>query len=133
LICSEAVYHALGGGGGGGGGGGCVGETTPDIAGASSLQFSVCITHEGVSQGTYTYMAKNVGTSSMMMRVEMSNGYNLVDIVNGAQQKAWEYSDGQWQDLSDTFLAQLDAWNSTWQGYIVSCQVSNVTLVQQIL
>jgi hypothetical protein len=62
-------------------------------------------------------MAKNVGTSSMMIRVEISNGYNVIDIVNGAQQKAWEYSGDQWQDLSDTFSAQWDAWKLTWQGY----------------
>jgi uncharacterized protein (UPF0333 family) len=108
------VYLAMSNTGENGGNGG--GET-PDVEGATSLQFSVAITAEGESIGTYTYMAKNIGTSDMMIRVEMSNGYELVDIVNGAEQKAWEYMAGEWTDLSDTFSDQWDAWDSTWQGY----------------
>lgn len=106
------VYLATQSGGGGGGGG-----TTPDVAGASSLQFSVDITG-GESQGTYKYMAKNIGTSSMMIRVEITSADgDVIYIVNGAQQKAWGYSGGEWVDLSDTFSDQWDAWNSMWVGY----------------
>lgn len=91
-----AVYLATRSGGGGGAGG------------ASSLQFSVSVTHKGVTRGTYTYMAKNAGTSSMMMRIESttSSGENITYIVNEAQQKALVHSDGQWQDLSDAFTTQ---------------------------
>lgn len=108
------VYFATRGGGGGGGGGG---GTTPDIAGASSLQFSVDITG-GESAGTYKYMAKNIGTSSMMIRVEIASAEgDVIYIVNGAQQKAWGYSGGEWIDLSDTYSDQWDAWNAMWVGY----------------
>jgi hypothetical protein len=106
------VYLATQSGGGGGGG------ATTGVAGASSLQFSISVTQGGVSQGTYKYMAKNIGTSSMMIRVEITSADgDLIYIVNGAQQKAWGYSGGEWIDLSDTFSDQWDAWNSTWAGY----------------
>jgi FlaG/FlaF family flagellin (archaellin) len=107
------VYLATLGGGGGGGGG-----TTPNIAGATSLQFSIDLTSGGSSLGTYTYMAKNIGTSSMMIRVEITSADgDLIYIVNGAQQKAWGYASGEWMDLSDTFSDQWNSWNSTWVGY----------------
>jgi hypothetical protein len=109
------VYLATQSGGGGGGGGG----TTTGIAGASSLQFSVSATHAGVSQGTYTYMAKNLGTSNLMIRIEAttSTGDNFIYIVNGAQQKAWMCSNGEWLDLSDAFTTQWNTWDSQWEGY----------------
>jgi hypothetical protein len=88
-----------------------------NVAGASSLQFTVDVTG-GSSQGTYKYMAKNVGTSSMMIRVEMTTSSgNFVEIINGAQQKAWIYQNGAWTDLSSTFSDQWSSWSSTWTGY----------------
>ena len=106
---AAGVYLATQSGGGGGG--------TTGVTGASSLQFSVDVTG-GSSQGTYKYMAKNIGTSSMMIRVEITSADgDVIYIVNGAQQKAWGYSGGEWIDLSDTFSDQWDAWNSTWAGY----------------
>jgi hypothetical protein len=85
------------------------------IAGASSLQFSVTVTYNGTTQGNYTYMAKNAGTSNMTIRIETTNtaGLNIIYIVNGAQNKAWVYSNGQWQDLSDAFTTQWTTWS--WQ------------------
>ena len=110
-----------------GGGGGPSPTATPsptstpsgtDVQGASSLQFSVDVTAGGTSQGTYKYSAKNIGTSNMMIRVEVtSTAGNFVYIVNGAQQKAWAYQDNAWTDLSSTYSAQWSAWESTWSGY----------------
>jgi hypothetical protein len=116
---AAGVYLATqsGGGGGGGGGGGSGGGGTTGVTGASSLQFTVDVTG-GSSQGTYKYMAKNIGTSNMMIRIEItSSSGNLVYIVNGAQQKAWAYQNNEWADLSSTFSDQWSAWNSTWTGY----------------
>lgn len=90
-----------------------------DIAGASSLQFSVDITG-GETAGTYKFMAKNIGESNMMVRVEMSNGYELIDIINGADQTAWESVDGTWMDLSADYATMFDAWDSTLTGYKTS-------------
>src|SRR3989304_6732094 len=111
VVAAVGVYLATQGGGDGGDG------TTPDVAGASSLQFSVDLTSGGESLGTYKYMVKNAGTSSMMIRVEITSSEgDLVYTVNGAQQKAWGYVAGEWQDFFDTFSAQWDSWGSTWEG-----------------
>jgi hypothetical protein len=105
------------------GGGGATPTPSPsatpsgaDVAGASSLQFSVDITG-GASAGTYTFMAKNIGTSDMMIRVEASDDYELIDIVNGAQQKAWESVNGEWTDYSATYADQFNVWDSTLTAY----------------
>jgi len=109
-----------------GGGGGATPTPSPsatptgaDVAGASSLQFSVQITG-GETAGTYKFMAKNIGESNMMIRVEMSNGYELIDIINGANQTAWESVDGTWMDLSADYATMFDAWDSTLASYKTS-------------
>jgi hypothetical protein len=83
------------------------------IAGARSLQFSVTITDNETTLGDYTYMAKNVGTSNMTIRIETTNTQNqsVIYIVDGAQKKAWYYSNGQWRDLSDAFNTQWTMWS----------------------
>jgi hypothetical protein len=124
-VVGVAAYWAMSSGGGedGGGngvidGGGNGDETTVDVAGASSLQFSVRVTPAGMDSEEYTYMIKNAGTSSLMMRIEMeSSGDNWVYIINGAQEKAWVYSEGEWVDFSDLFPTYWDTWNSAWEGY----------------
>lgn len=57
----------------------------------------------------------------MMVKVEgtfSEDNQNVIYIVNGAQQKAWMYSDNQWTDLTEDFQSQWDTWSSTWQGYM---------------
>lgn len=115
-VVSVGVYLYMSGGGGNGG------EptptpTAPDVEGASNLQFSVEVTSEGTSLGIQTYRAKNIGTSNMMIRVEMTNGYNMTEIVNAAQQKAWTCTDGECTDVSETFEDLWDSWSTTWSGY----------------
>jgi hypothetical protein len=77
--------------------------TTADVAGESM---------------DYTYSVKNAGTSSMMMRIEMqSAGDSFTYIINGALQKAWIYSGGEWTDFSEMYQTYWETWNSAWQGY----------------
>jgi hypothetical protein len=110
-VVGVAAYWALSSGGGNNNGGTSVGD-------ASSLQFSVSIVREGESYET-SYSAKNIGTSDLMIRVDIpTTEGDLVYIVNGAQQKAWEYVGDEWNDLSDDFSAQWDLWHLTWQGYM---------------
>ncbi len=94
--------------------------TGADIAGASSLQYSVAVTSGGVSQGSYTYYGKNAGTANFMMRIDYtdSSGTQGAFIINSAQQKAWSYSDGTWTDVSASYTMQYDTWNTLWQGYV---------------
>ena len=93
--------------------------TGADIAGASSLQYSVEVTSGGVSQGSYTYYGKNAGTDNFMMRIDYTDdtGSQGAFIINSAQQKAWAYSDGEWTDVSAAYSMQYDTWNTLWQGY----------------
>jgi hypothetical protein len=93
--------------------------TGADIAGASSLQYTVSVTSGGVSQGSYTYYGKNAGTANFMMRIDFtdSTGTKGGFIINSAQQKAWSYSDGSWTDVSAAYTTQYNTWNTLWQGY----------------
>jgi hypothetical protein len=86
------------------GGGENGGEETPDIAGATSLQFDVIATVEG-DQQNYKFMAKNLGTSEVMMRVE------LVDLT-GAEFIYSTYWD-MWDPTLDDYKTNLADWTST--------------------
>ena len=103
------VILATRGGGGGGGTGG-------NVAGASSLQFNADVTAGGTTT-TYNYSAKNIGTSNAMLRIEgTSSEGNFIYIINGAQQQAWIYADGEWTDYSSYFSTYWSTWNSTFTG-----------------
>ncbi len=92
----------------------------PNVAGASSLQYSVSLTEAGVNQGSYTYSGKNAGTTNFMLRIDFTDtsGNQTIYIMNGAEQKAWIYSDGQWQDISAAYATQANIWTPMWQGYV---------------
>ena len=95
------------------------GITNADIAGASSLKFSIDVTSGGVKQGTYTYMAKNAGTNNLMLRIEITDtsGTTSIYIFNGAQQKAWTYGGTQWTDISAAYSSQFSTWYASFAGY----------------
>jgi len=94
------------------------GGTEVNVEGASSLQFKVSVDLVDADDVEYSYMVKNAETDNLMLRIEMeSEGEELIYIVNGAQQKAWVYSDGEWVDLSDAFPSYWDTWSSAWEGY----------------
>ena len=86
------------------------------VENATSLQLSVDITPEVDPLQTYIYSAKNIGTSELMIRLEITTS-DLIYIVNGADQTAWEYAAGNWTDLSDTFSTQWDMWSASMDGY----------------
>jgi hypothetical protein len=98
--------------------------TGVNVAGASSLQFTVSVTNSsGGTTSSYTYSAKNAGTTNMMIRVEFtdpSSGGSFVYIVNGAQQKAWMQTGGQWIDLTSSFSDEFSNWDSTFKDYQTS-------------
>ena len=62
-----------------------------------------------------------------MMRIDStdSSGDQSTFIINGAQQKAWSYSNGEWTDLSDVYSLQYSTWNTLWQGYVNSLAAWN--------
>jgi hypothetical protein len=91
-----------------------------DIQQASSLKFSMSST--GTSESyAYTLEAKNIGTQDMMLRVEGTLpgvSQNVIYIINGVQQKAWMYSNGQWIDISSTYSDQWSTWTSLFNRYV---------------
>ncbi len=120
-VAGVGVYLYMSGSGGNGGGATPTPTASaPDVEGASSLQFKVEVTSEGSSY-TNTYIAKNIGTSDMMIRIEIESadgdfGY----ILNGAEEKAWTYEEGEWTDISDMFSDQWSLWSATYEGYQTS-------------
>jgi hypothetical protein len=81
---------------------------TPGIEDATSLQFDV-----STSEKDITLMAKNLGTSEVMLRVEesYSDGSEFIYIINQAEQGAWANFDGSWTDVSTDFAVY---WDDTW-------------------
>jgi hypothetical protein len=57
-----------------------------------------------------------------MMRIDVTDadGTQSILILNGAEQKAWTYSDGEWTDISIAYTSQFNIWNGLWQGYVNS-------------
>jgi hypothetical protein len=88
----------------------------PNVAGASSIQFSVSLSADTPSalRGTYKFYGKNVETASFMMRMEFTDlsNYQSTIILNGAQQKAWEYSGGKWSEIP-----AYGTYDNVWKGY----------------
>ncbi len=88
------------------------------VTGASSIKFNVSFTTAVQMVNDYTFSVKNTGTTTMMMRIEgIISNQSALYIINGAQQKAWNYSNGKWTDLSPAFSAQYDLWSETWREY----------------
>ena len=110
IIVVAAVVGVLlatrGGGGSGGGSGGT------SVAGASSLQFNADIAVNATTTYKYTYYAKNIGTSNAMVRVEISDGISMIEIVNEAQQQAWVCENGAWTNATGSFSNYWSAINS---------------------
>jgi hypothetical protein len=118
VVVVGGVYFAMniGKGGIGPAGGGNSG-----VSSASSLQYTVSVTNSsGGSEGTWTYYAKNIGTSSLLMRIEYTTaGTDYIYVVNGVQQKVWVALNGFWVDESSTYNSQLNTWNNAFNGWVV--------------
>ncbi len=97
-------------------------EPEPEPTGiedATSLTFTVDIIG-GDNNGTYVYNAKNIGTSDMMIRVDIpvpAYDMTIIYIVDQGEQKAWGDEGAGWTDLSSDFQIHWDAWESTFSGY----------------
>ncbi len=94
--------------------------SNPNVAEASSLKFTVSYTATDTDDSfTYTYSAKNIGQSNMMIRIEGNSAEegDAVIILNGAKQKAWTYSDGEWTDISIIYETYWDTWKNMFSSY----------------
>lgn len=79
-----------------------------DIATASSYEFNETgKASNGTVLDTVYYATKNLGTSNVeLLEVATTPSSGTTElIINGVQQKAWEYSDGTWTDLSAEYAS----------------------------
>ena len=91
----------------------------PDVGTASSLQYSVSLTENGVLQGTYTYYGKNAGTDNFAMRIDYQDQDGTgIYIFNKGTQEAWTYAGDEWVDMSSYFDSQFQIWDNMWSGYV---------------
>lgn len=112
VVIGVVAYWAMTNTGGeNGGNGGNGGEDVYTVENATSLEFKVNATI-GEMDEEYVFMAKNLGTSEVMLRVEqVSGGSEFIYIMNQAEQEAWAAFDGEWMDVSDQFSVY---WDDTW-------------------
>lgn len=92
---------------------------SPDIGTASSLQYSVSLTENGVVQGSYTFYGKNAGTDNFAMRIDYQDQDGSgIFIFNKATKEAWTNAGDQWVDMSSYFDSQFEIWDNMWTGYV---------------
>jgi hypothetical protein len=91
------------------------------VSGANSLQYIISATSNGVSQGSYTYYGKNIGTNNFMLRIEKTetDGSQEIFIFNSQLQKDWTYIDNKWAEETGTYYQlRLNVWKTSWDGYV---------------
>ena len=99
---------------------------TQDINGAAtatSLDFTVQVTTQSVVS-TCRYRARNIGTSSLDIRVDVSSQQmNSAYIISGSNRQGWIYSDGQWINFTTMYQGFDEYWN-TWNGSFAGYRTS---------
>jgi hypothetical protein len=90
-------------------------EPTPDIEGATSIQYDADITSQGATI-QYKYAGKNLGTDNLMIRIDLLGGEagNYSYILNAGDETAWAAVNDEWTDVSSDFAAQWAAWGAAW-------------------
>jgi len=129
LTLSLTMGAACGGDGGNGtpngGGGGGGAEPTPQqtqdqnpAATASSLDFTVEIVAEGQGAMTYRYRARNIGTSSLDFRIDMSmQGMDMVYILSGSSREGWVYTGDEWWSFTQMGMDWDEFWDTWYDGW----------------
>jgi hypothetical protein len=119
IVSSIAAIVVLSGNGGtNDNGSGDGGGTEATVESASSFQFKVSLDPAESDSITYEYSLKNAGTSNLMMRIEMeSAGVEYIYIINGAQEKVWTCSNGEWMEFSELYQTYWETWTTAWEGY----------------
>lgn len=131
LVVMLALCLTMGGtcGGDGGNGGAQAtptqkpAEPTPkqeqnQAATASSLDFTVEVTVEGQGTATYWYRARNIGTSSLDFRIDVSmQGMEMKYILSGSSREGWVYNGQEWISFSMMYADWDEFWDSWYDGW----------------
>ena len=91
------------------------GGGTPDVETATSLQYNADVSYQGATATVFTWTAKNVGASNMVLRIDLSGGEsgNYTYIMDHGAQTVWWCNNGTWTDLSSDFTNQWNTWVGT--------------------
>ena len=91
------------------------GGTGSDIRSATSLSFDVTDTS---TSSTFTLKVKDIGSSSMKMRIDGITAGIPCYIINGALQRVWMSYAGIWQELTaEDFLDLWSYWSTELSVY----------------
>jgi hypothetical protein len=100
----------------GGGTGGTDGTSGGDIGSATSLSYDIT---ESSTGSAFTLKAKDIGSSSMKMRIEgtVAGLEDIIYIINGATETAWMCYGDTWLDMSSSYSTYYDTWSTAFSGY----------------
>jgi len=84
-------------------------------ANATSLQYNSEVTYQGVTTTALNWAAKKVGTTNMVLRIDILGGAsgNYTYIMNRETQTAWLSNNGTWTNVSNDFTNQWNTWVGT--------------------
>lgn len=124
-LCVTVGAACSGDSGSSGNGGNGGAEPTPQqtqdqnpAATASSLDFTVEIVAEGQGAMTYRYRARNIGTSSLDFRIDMSmQGTDMVYILSGSTQEGWVYNGQEWWAFTQMGMDWDEFWDTWYDGW----------------
>jgi len=115
IAAIAGAYVLMNPGGGGGGGGG--NETVYNMGNATSLQFNLNLTAADGTSGTYKFAGRNLGTATLMLRVDVEGGGTVYSyIMFAGNQTAWNNATGTW--AQSDFATDWPTWSSQFEGYV---------------
>ena len=91
------------------------GGNTAKVADATSLQYNADVSYQGATPVVFTWTAKNVGATNMVLRIDLMGGAsgNYTYIMDHGAQTVWWLNSGTWTNLSSDFTNQWSTWVGT--------------------
>jgi hypothetical protein len=91
------------------------GGNTVKVADAKSLQYNADVSYQGAAPVVFTWTAKNVGATNMVLRIDLMGGAsgNYTYVMDQGAQTAWWLNNGTWTNLSSDFTNQWNTWVGT--------------------
>jgi len=88
---------------------------TVNVKGATSLQYNADVSYQGATPVVFTWNAKNVDATNMVLRIDLMGGEsgNYTYIMDNGAQTAWASSNGTWTNVSGDFTNQWNTWVGT--------------------
>jgi len=92
-------------------------QETNEAATATSLDFTVQFETQGVVF-TYRYRARDIGTSSLDFRFDMTSEQgNVAYILKGSTRQGWVYTGTEWLEFTTMYQDFDEFWNAFYDGF----------------